>query len=73
MARWIRSRPPERCHHAEVEVAEFLADLPDDWVIRWGFMYQDNHGTQRETNTPCMGAIPLSPQLCDTADIPFRA
>ncbi|MBM3902549.1 MAG: DUF2075 domain-containing protein [Verrucomicrobia bacterium] len=48
MALFIRKRPPERCHSTEVEVAEFLAELDDDWLIRWGFTYRDNRGSPRE-------------------------
>ena len=48
MAFFIRKRPPERCHPAEVEVAEFLAELDDDWLVRWGFSYRDNLSTWRE-------------------------
>ena len=48
MALFIRRRPPERCHEAEFEVAEYLADLDDDWLIRWGFDYHDNKGVARE-------------------------
>ena len=55
MALWIRNRPPERCHDAEVTVAGFLADLSDDWVICWGFMYQDQKGTQREGDFLVLG------------------
>ncbi len=29
-------------------MAEFLADLPDDWLVRWGFTYHDNNGAARE-------------------------
>lgn len=48
MALFLRKRPPERCHPAEVEVAEFLADLDDDWLVRWGFNYRDDRGAWRE-------------------------
>jgi len=48
VAFFIRKRPPERCHPAEVEVAEFLAELDDGWLVRWGFTYQDNKGALRE-------------------------
>lgn len=48
MALFIRKRPPERCHRAELEVAEFLAELDDDWLVRWGFTYSDNRGARRE-------------------------
>lgn len=48
MALFIRKRPPERCHSAELEVAEMLAGLGDDWLVRWGFNYRDNQGASRE-------------------------
>ena len=55
MALWIRNRPPERCHEAEVEVAEMLAHLPDDWVIRWGFHYRDARNVAREGDFLVLG------------------
>jgi hypothetical protein len=48
MALFIRKRPQERCSPAEIEVAELLTELDDRWLIRWGFIYRDNHGTPRE-------------------------
>lgn len=48
MALFIRRRPPERCNSTEVEVAAFLADLEDDWLVRWGFVYHDPWGEPRE-------------------------
>ena len=48
MALWIKNRPTEKCNDGEIEVAEFLVELPDEWVIRWGFFYMDNQGVQRE-------------------------
>jgi len=55
MALWICTRPPERCPQAEVDVAELLALLPDDWVIRWGFEYRDNAGNTREGDFLVLG------------------
>lgn len=48
MALFIRKRPQERCSPAEIEVAELLTELDDRWLIRWGFIYRDKHGTPRE-------------------------
>ena len=48
MALWIQNRPAEKCDLGELQVAEYLAALPDDWIIRWGFYYEDNAGTTRE-------------------------
>ena len=48
MALFLRKRPPERCSLAEIEVAELLAELDDGWLVRWGFIYQDERGTARE-------------------------
>lgn len=55
MALWICTRPPERCPQAEVDVAEMLALLPDEWVIRWGFEYRDNAGNAREGDFLVLG------------------
>lgn len=55
MALWICNRPPERCPESEVQVAELLALLPDDWVIRWGFHYRDNAGVVREGDFLVLG------------------
>ena len=48
MALWIQNRPAEKCGLGELQVAEFLAALSDDWIIRWGFYYEDNAGVTRE-------------------------
>jgi hypothetical protein len=55
MASWILSRPSERANVAELRVAEILAGLPDDWLIRWGFYYEDNAGTTREGDFLILG------------------
>ena len=47
MPRWIYTRPPECCHPTELAVAKKLNRLPDSWIVRWGFHY-DDHGTSRE-------------------------
>ena len=48
MALWILNRPAALSDLTELRVAELLATLSDEWVIRWGFHYQDNAGTTRE-------------------------
>jgi hypothetical protein len=34
MALWIQNRPVENYGLTELQVAEHLADLSDDWVVR---------------------------------------
>lgn len=48
MALWICSRPPEKCHPAEMYVAERLGRLSDDWIVSWGFRYGTGGGTEPE-------------------------
>jgi hypothetical protein len=48
MALWICGRPPEKCHPAEVHVAERLSRLSDDWIVSWGFRYGTGGGTEPE-------------------------
>jgi hypothetical protein len=55
MASWILNRPAELANLAELQVAEFLSVLPDDWAIRWGFYYKDNAGVQREGDFLVLG------------------
>lgn len=55
MAQWILNRPAEAANLGELRVAELLAPLPDDWVIRWGFFYEDNAGTTREGDFLILG------------------
>ena len=55
MALWILNRPADRSDLNELRVAELLASLPDEWVIRWGFHYQDNAGTTREGDFLVLG------------------
>jgi len=55
MALWIQNRPAEKCGLSELQVAEHLAALPDDWIIRWGFYYEDNAGTTREGDFLILG------------------
>ncbi len=55
MAHWILNRPAELANVKELRVAEYLAQLDDDWVIRWGFYYQDNLGNTREGDFLVLG------------------
>ncbi len=55
MALWIQNRPAEKCGLSELQVAEQLATLPDDWIIRWGFYYVDNGGISREGDFLVLG------------------
>ena len=55
MARFILNRPHERCPASELVVAEFLARLDDDWLIRWGFHYEDRKGVTREGDFLVLG------------------
>lgn len=55
MALWILNRPADLSDLTELRVAELLATLSDEWVIRWGFHYQDNAGTTREGDFLVLG------------------
>ncbi|HLS28482.1 MAG TPA: NERD domain-containing protein [Opitutales bacterium] len=55
MARWILDRPKEFSDSTELMVAEWLAELPDSWVIRWGFSYLDSAGLAREGDFLILG------------------
>lgn len=55
MALWILNRPADLGDSTELRVADLLARLPDDWVIRWGFHYQDNAGHTREGDFLVLG------------------
>jgi hypothetical protein len=55
MARFILNRPSEKCPTSELEVAQFLAQLGDDWLIRWGFHYEDGQGMTREGDFLVLG------------------
>jgi hypothetical protein len=54
-------RPVQQCcgtsrkKAPEIQVAELLAALPDDWTVRWGFFYNDNAGTRREGDFLVLG------------------
>lgn len=55
MARWILDRPKEFANSTELRVAEWLADLPNEWVIRWGFSFTDERGMPREGDFLILG------------------
>lgn len=55
MVRWILHRPKEFANPTELRVAEWLADLPDEWVIRWGFSFIDARGMAREGDFLILG------------------
>lgn len=55
MARWILDRPAEFSNKTELQVAECLAELSDDWVIRWGFLYVDGREMVREGDFLILG------------------
>ncbi len=55
MALWYLNRPREKCDLGELQVAEFLAALPDEWIVRWGFHYHDDQGTVREGDFLVLG------------------
>lgn len=49
MPRWIYNRPPEKCQSNEFRLAQLLNDaLPESWIVRWGYWYEDQAGTLRE-------------------------
>lgn len=55
MARWIYNRPPEKCQAAELAFARILNELPDDWIVRWEFFYEDDAGIRREGDFLILG------------------
>lgn len=56
MPRWIYNRPPDKCEQTEVRFAQRLNELlPDDWIVRWGYWYEDNQGTLREGDFLVLG------------------
>ena len=64
MPRWIYNRPPEKCQHTEILFAQALNELlPDTWIVRWGYWYEDDKGTLREGDFLVLGphGVPLSP------------
>ena len=58
MPRWIYNRPPEKCQSTEIRFAQILNDLlPNDWIVRWGYWYEDEHGTLREGDFLVLGPV----------------
>jgi hypothetical protein len=56
MPRWIYNRPPEKCQSTELKFAQFLNDeLSDEWIVRWGYWYEDDRGTLREGDFLVLG------------------
>jgi hypothetical protein len=56
MPRWIYNRPPEKCQENEFRLAQRLNDcLPESWIVRWGYWYEDNAGTLREGDFLVLG------------------
>jgi hypothetical protein len=56
MPRWIYNRPPEKCQENEFRLAQLLNDcLPDSWIVRWGYWYEDSSGTLREGDFLVLG------------------
>lgn len=56
MPRWIYHRPPDKCHETELRLAQILNDrLPDNWIVRWGYWYEDDNGTLREGDFLVLG------------------
>jgi hypothetical protein len=56
MPRWIYNRPPENCQENEFRLAQLLNDcLPDSWIVRWGYWYEDSSGTLREGDFLVLG------------------
>lgn len=48
MPRWIYQTEPDRAPRSEQRVAEALGRLGPEFVIRWGFFYEDGRGMSRE-------------------------
>lgn len=58
MPRWIYNRPPEKCQHTEILFAQTLNELlPDTWIVRWGYWYEDDRGTLREGDFLVLGPL----------------
>lgn len=48
MARFSRSCPDDKNNEDEGKVFRFLSTLPEDWLVVWGYHYQDSHDECRE-------------------------
>jgi hypothetical protein len=56
MPQWIYNRPPDKCQSSELKVAQVLNEtLGDDWLVRWGYWYEDDAGTMREGDFLILG------------------
>jgi hypothetical protein len=56
MPRWIYNRPPDKCQSTEIRFAQSLNDLlPDTWIVRWGYWYEDDRGILREGDFLVLG------------------
>lgn len=44
MALWIKTRPDEQADLAELAVADRLVDLPDTWLVIWGYYFSAHRG-----------------------------
>lgn len=56
MPRWIYNRPPEKCQPTELQFAQMLnVELGEEWVVRWGYWYEDGFGTLREGDFLVLG------------------
>lgn len=56
MPRWIYNRPPEKCQDSEIRFAQLLNEcLPDSWIVRWGYWYEDDRAVLREGDFLILG------------------
>ena len=56
MPRWFYNRPPDKCEPTELRFAQRLNDvLPDSWIVRWGYWYEDHTGLLREGDFLVLG------------------
>ena len=56
MPRWIYNRPPDKCQSTEIRFAQSINNLlPDNWIVRWGYWYEDDRGILREGDFLVLG------------------
>lgn len=56
MPKWIYNRPVEECQETELKFARILNEsLSGDWLIRWGYWYEDDSKVLREGDFLVMG------------------
>lgn len=55
MARFLQTRPLEHADRTEERAFRLLSQLPEDWLIVWGYRYQDAHGETREGDFLVLG------------------